>query len=110
MTAPQERKPDKTSILRVVAVAGCVLFLAMALRMGADSLHARSAGSVMSNWKGGTMAYQDGFKLTVNLQDFLHSDSIHQFLLQVSHHQRGGVGCLLQICSGAVAAFSVLVI
>ena len=65
MSAPREGKPDKTSILRVIAVAGGVLFLAMALRMGTDSLHARSAGSTMSNWKGGTMAYQDGFKLTV---------------------------------------------
>jgi hypothetical protein len=64
MNAPREGKLHKTSVLRVIAVASSVLFLAMAVKMGADSLHARSAGSMMSNWKGGTMAYQDGFKLT----------------------------------------------
>jgi hypothetical protein len=64
MSAPPEGKPDKTSIVRVFAVVGGLLFLALALKMGAESLHARSAGSMMNNWKGGTMAYQDGFKLT----------------------------------------------
>ena len=64
MTAPREVKPDKTSILRMLALGGSLLFLVMAVKMGADSLHARSAGLLMSNGKGGTMAYQDGFKLT----------------------------------------------
>lgn len=64
MSAPREEPVHKTSVLRVVAVAGCLLFLAMALKMGTDSLHARSAGVTISNGKGGTMDYQDGFKLT----------------------------------------------
>jgi hypothetical protein len=49
---------------RVFAAVGCIVFLALALKMGAESLHARSAGVAMSNWKGGTMEYQDGLKLT----------------------------------------------
>src|SRR5947207_3433963 len=32
--------------------------------MGVESFHARSSASPMSNWKGGTMAYQDGFRAT----------------------------------------------
>jgi len=50
--------------MRVFAVLGCALFAALALTMGTESLHARAAGSRMSNWKGGTMEYQDGFKCT----------------------------------------------
>jgi hypothetical protein len=49
---------------RVLAVVGCVIFPGLALKMGTESLHACSARAPMSNWKGGTMTYQDGFKLT----------------------------------------------
>jgi len=49
---------------RILIAGGCLVFLVLALKMGAESLRARSAGSTMNNWKGGTMTYQDGFKLT----------------------------------------------
>jgi hypothetical protein len=51
-------------IVRVASVVGGLIFLALALKMGVESLHARATGSSMSNWKGGTMGYEDGFKLT----------------------------------------------
>ena len=54
---------NKTSIVRLLGVVGCLMFLIMALKIGVESWHARSAGSLMSNWKGGTMDYQYGFKL-----------------------------------------------
>ena len=59
-----EGKADATLVVRVVAAVGFLVFLALALRMGAESFHARSVGSPMGNWKGGTMEYSDGFKLT----------------------------------------------
>jgi hypothetical protein len=65
MSAPAEGKPSEGSVRRVLAAVASVAFLALALKMGAESFHARSAGAPMNNWKGGTMAYQDGFKLTV---------------------------------------------
>jgi hypothetical protein len=49
-----------TPIARILALAGCLLFLALALKVGSESLHAQSAGAMMSNWNGGTMAYEDG--------------------------------------------------
>jgi len=57
-------KTDKTTLARAFAAVGCLLFLVLAVKMGAESFHARSVGLLMSNWKGGTMTYQDGFKLT----------------------------------------------
>jgi hypothetical protein len=63
-------RANKTSVGRFLGVAGCITFLALAAMMGAESWHARSAGSPMSNWKGRTMAYQDGFKLTAALALF----------------------------------------
>ena len=62
--ASPKGKSDGSPIARVFGAAGCLLFLALALKIGTESLHARSMGSLMSNWKGGTMAYQDGFKMT----------------------------------------------
>jgi hypothetical protein len=60
----REARTDKTSISRAFAMVGSLLFFALAVKMGTESFHARSLGSLMSNWKGGTMTYQDGFKLT----------------------------------------------
>ena len=54
----------KVIAVRVIAAVGCLVFLGLALKMGAESFHARSVGSPMGNWKGGTMEYSDGFKLT----------------------------------------------
>jgi hypothetical protein len=68
MSNPQE--PNNASFVRFLGVAGCLLFLALAVTVGAESWHARSAGSPMTNWKGGTMNYQDGFKLTAALAVF----------------------------------------
>ena len=65
MSALPQGTPKSRSLVRVLAIAGCVLFLALAFKIGVESFRARSAGAAMSNWKGGTMAYQDGFKLTV---------------------------------------------
>ena len=64
MSESPEGRADKTAFARFFSAAGCLFFLALAVKMGAESFHARSVGSLMSNWKGGTMAYQDGFKLT----------------------------------------------
>lgn len=55
---------DRVSIARLLAVVGALLFLVLAVKMGVESCQAHSAASLMSNWKGGTMRYQDGFKLT----------------------------------------------
>ena len=57
-------KADKATLARVFTALGFLLFLVLAVKMGAESFHARSIGPLMSNWKGGAMAYQDGFKLT----------------------------------------------
>ena len=64
MNASPEGKHDGELIMRVFGGLGCLLFLALALKMGSESLHARSLGLPMSNWKGGTMTYQAGFGLT----------------------------------------------
>jgi hypothetical protein len=56
-------RADKTAFARFFAAAACLFFLVLAVIMGAESFHARSVGSPMSNWKGGTMDYPDGFKL-----------------------------------------------
>ena len=64
MSEPLERRTSKTAFARTFAAVGCLFFLVLAVKMGAESFHARSVGSLMSNWKGGTMAYQDGFKLS----------------------------------------------
>ena len=64
MSASPDGKSNGGSLKRMFAVVGCVVFLVLAFKMGAESFHARSAGTQMSNWKGGTMTYQDGFKLT----------------------------------------------
>ena len=65
MSASPDVNSNAGSLKRIFAVVGCVVFLVLAFKMGAESFHARSAGARMSNWKGGTMTYQDGFKLTV---------------------------------------------
>lgn len=62
------RKPE--SLVRSIAAIGSTIFLALSLKIGAESFHARSIGSSMPNWKGGTMAYQDGMKLTAILALF----------------------------------------
>ena len=59
-----EGKANAALVVRVIAAVGCLVFLGLALKMGAESFHARSVGSPMGNWKGGTMEYSDGFKLT----------------------------------------------
>ena len=64
MSESPKSTSDATPIVRAVAAVGCLIFLALALKMGAESFHARSTGSSMPNWKGGTMAYEDGFRLT----------------------------------------------
>ena len=61
--SPEERQ-NRGVLRRIFGAAGCVVFLALAFTMGTESSRARSTGVPMSNWKGGTMAYQDGFKLT----------------------------------------------
>jgi hypothetical protein len=63
MSEPPEGTTDKPAFARVVAAVGCLFSLVLAVKMGAESFHARAVGSLMSNWKGGTMAYQEGFKL-----------------------------------------------
>ena len=70
MSESAESNSDVTQIIRVVAAIGCLFFTAIALKIGAESFHARSAGSPMPNWKGGTMDYQDGFRLTAILAAF----------------------------------------
>ena len=64
MSELPEGPTRKSQIVRFVAVLGSLLFLGLALRMGMESWQARASGSRVSNWKGGTMTCQDGFKLT----------------------------------------------
>jgi hypothetical protein len=64
MSESLQGRADKAAFARAFSALGCLFFLVLAVKMGTESFHARSLGSLMSNWKGGTMAYQDGFKLT----------------------------------------------
>jgi hypothetical protein len=52
------------TIVRIVATAGCLFFVILAVKMGTESLSAQSTNSLMSNWKNGEMTYEDGFKIT----------------------------------------------
>jgi hypothetical protein len=52
------------SVVRIVASIGCLFFVILAVKMGIESLHARSTHELMSNWKNGKMTYEDGFKIT----------------------------------------------
>ena len=61
---------NKISIGRFLLGVGSVLLLALAVKVGVESWHALAAGSLMTNWKGGTMHYRDGFKLTALLTAF----------------------------------------
>ena len=54
---------NKQWVMRIFGAMGFIWFLSLAFVIGSESLHARSTGSRMSNFKGGTMDYQDGFKL-----------------------------------------------
>ena len=60
----ESSQDDVELVVRVVAAAGCLFFIVLAVKMGSESLHARSTGELMSNWKNGKKAYQDGFKAT----------------------------------------------
>jgi hypothetical protein len=64
MSETPEGRATKTALARAFAAVGFLFFLVLAVKMGAESFHARSVGSLMDNWKGGMMAYQEGFKLT----------------------------------------------
>jgi hypothetical protein len=70
MSAPPQETTMRKSLARVLYAAGCVLFLTLALKVGVESFRARSAAAAMRNWKGGSMAYRDGFKLTAVLVVF----------------------------------------
>ncbi|HXB03034.1 MAG TPA: hypothetical protein VNV15_09495 [Opitutaceae bacterium] len=60
-----ESSQHKTeSVKRIVAAIGCLFFVILAIKMGVESLRARSTHELMSNWKNGKMTYEDGFKLT----------------------------------------------
>lgn len=59
-----QSKADVTPVVRVICAVGCLVFLGLMLKMGVESFHARSIGSLMGNWKGGLMTYRDGFELT----------------------------------------------
>jgi hypothetical protein len=58
------------SVVRGVSLIGALLFIVLAMRVGTSSWHARIANSPMPNWKGGTMTYEDGFKITALLALF----------------------------------------
>jgi hypothetical protein len=54
-------------IIRVIAVSGTAIFVLLTVKVGTMSWHARNTNSPMPNWKGGTMTYEDGFKVTAFL-------------------------------------------
>lgn len=68
MNEPIKRRSEV--VIRVIAVIGALLFVALAVKVGTESWHARSTNSVMPNWKGGTMEYDDGFRITAFLALF----------------------------------------
>jgi hypothetical protein len=47
--------------VRILASAGGLSFLILAIAMGTGAFHARRTGQLMSNWKNGIMPYQAGF-------------------------------------------------
>ena len=50
-------------VIRIVTATGCVVILALALRVVLIAWHARNTHTLMSNWKNGWMSYQEGFEI-----------------------------------------------
>jgi len=53
------------SIRKVIGTVGAIVLLILGVVMGVHTFQAWKSTLPLSNWKGGTMRYRDGFQLAV---------------------------------------------